>query len=176
MKITQRKLSVALAALGTASLLTLGMSTATAASGQTAGARPSTVQSAGSSHLMTGASALAVSGSGGAGTAAAGTATDSYYGCPAGAACLYAQDASKGWDGLDPSRITDIYWSYGAHNLSNKFGLHWLVNNQTPSSSFNAWVETCTEYNGVGCTKQILPRMGIQLDFTPINSIVLDRP
>ncbi|AEW99885.1 hypothetical protein [Streptantibioticus cattleyicolor] len=103
-------------------------------------------------------------------------ADDSYYGCPAGAVCLYAQDATQGWDGLDPSRITNVYWSYGSHNLSNEYGWHWLVNNQTPSSSMNAWAETCTGYNGADCTKQILPRMGIQLDFGPINSIVLDRP
>ncbi|GHF55127.1 hypothetical protein GCM10010218_40650 [Streptomyces mashuensis] len=109
-------------------------------------------------------------------TATPARAQDAYYGCPAGAVCLYARDAESGWSGLDPKRITNVYWSYGAHNLSNVVGLHWLANNQTPDSSPNAWAETCTRYNGVNCTKQILPRMAIQLDFTPINSIVLDRP
>jgi hypothetical protein len=109
------------------------------------------------------------------GLAAPAQAVDSYFGCPAGAVCIYAQDAAVEWAAPNPSRITNVYYSYGAHNLSNKIGLHWLVNNQTPNGS-NASVETCTGYNGVGCTKALFPQGSLQLNFTPINSIVLDRP
>ncbi|MFI7413559.1 hypothetical protein ACIBU0_33335 [Streptomyces sp. NPDC049627] len=107
-------------------------------------------------------------------TARSQAAEDVYFGCPSGAVCIYARDDAPGAQ-PDPDKITNIYWSYGAHNLSNQVGMHWLVNNQVPRGS-NAWVSTCTGYNGVNCTKQILPYMGIRLNFDPINSIVLHRP
>lgn len=42
---------------------------------------------------------------------------------------------------------TNVYWSYGAHNLSNQHGDHYVFNNQYGGASMSL----CTGYNGVGC-------------------------
>ncbi|REK90341.1 hypothetical protein DY245_11065 [Streptomyces inhibens] len=99
-----------------------------------------------------------------AGTAAAAAGT--YEGCPYGAVCIYPQNA--GWNGGHPSLV---YYSYGAHNLSNQFGTHRIFNNQ----SGGATVRVCTGYNGTGCGGTTPPWTYYDRDFTPINSILLER-
>ncbi|WP_052229762.1 hypothetical protein [Streptomyces sp. CT34] len=101
-----------------------------------------------------------------AGTAAATPAGDPWAGCPYGAVCIYPQ-------GQDPAATpTDVFWSYGAHNLSNQYGWHWVLNNQ----SDGAHAHLCTEYNGGGCNYDMAAQNGVWADLTPVNSITLDRP
>lgn len=99
---------------------------------------------------------------------ASASGSEDTYGCPYGAVCIY--------NTADPnSGIEDggIYWSYGAHNLSNQFGHHYMVNNQYGG----AWVELCTGYDGTGRGTTIIlgnPWGDSEYeDLTPINSIVL---
>ncbi|MER7921549.1 MULTISPECIES: hypothetical protein [unclassified Streptomyces] len=89
-------------------------------------------------------------------------------GCPSGAVCIYGE-------GVVPANNphpTDVYYSYGAHNLSNQVGQHWILNNQTGGAS----VTLCNGYNGTNCTETIAQDNGLLRNFTPINSIVLNRP
>ena len=100
-----------------------------------------------------------------AGPASAASNAD-YYGCPYGAVCIY-NNADPG-SGIESG---GIYWAYGAHNLSNQFGDHYVVNNQYG----DAWVELCTGYNGTGKGKSIIlaaPYGNVEY-LSPINSIVL---
>ena|SRR5437588_7095751 len=93
---------------------------------------------------------------------AAGTAE----GCPSGAVCIYPQDA--GWNGGHPSLF---FYSYGAHNLSNQYGHHYVFNNQTGGAK----MRSCTGYNGTGCGSGYLPAGTYDNpDLTPINSITLE--
>ncbi|MEV0210461.1 hypothetical protein AB0H97_35245 [Streptomyces sp. NPDC050788] len=91
------------------------------------------------------------------------------YGCPGGAACIYPQNAD-----IHTSTPTNIYYSYGAHNLSNQLGNHYVLNNQYGGA--NATVQLCTGYNGVNCTITIKLNEFGNYNLTPINSIVLNRP
>ncbi|MEV6978625.1 hypothetical protein [Kitasatospora sp. NPDC093806] len=100
------------------------------------------------------------------GTSGAQAADGSWDGCPYGAVCIYARDANTS------TPPTDIFWSYGAHNLSNQNGWHWVLNNQ----SGGAHAHLCTGYNGTGCGYDIAAQAGVYADLTPINSITLDRP
>ena len=45
---------------------------------------------------------------------------DDWAGCPSGAVCIYPQNQNPA---VSPSHI---YWTYGAHNLSNQVGNHWV--------------------------------------------------
>ncbi|MDJ0385170.1 hypothetical protein [Streptomyces sp. G-G2] len=90
--------------------------------------------------------------------------TDSWHGCPSGAVCIYPQDA--GWNNDHPS---NVYYSYGAHNLSNQNGNHYVSNNQTGGAS----MRTCTGYDGQGCQGYLLAGTYMIKDLTPINSITL---
>lgn len=95
---------------------------------------------------------------------AAGTAD----GCPYGAVCIYA-------GGTTDTAITNIYWSYGAHNLSGQYGYHAIVNNQY---GFGTWARLCYGYNGVNCTAHNVPRYEActcytYFNLTPINSIYM---
>jgi len=101
-----------------------------------------------------------------AATAGTASASGSYYGCPYGAVCIYNNGDPN--SGIESG---GIYWSYGAHNLSNQYGYHYVVNNQYGG----AWVETCTGYNGTGDGETIIygEPYGDSLYLTPINSIVL---
>lgn len=99
-------------------------------------------------------------------------AASSLDGCPAGAVCIYA-DAM--WQHLTSAYITDEYWSYGAHNLVNEYGWHYIVNNQTGGGRATALL--CYGYNGGNCTASIVYPGDADLDnLTPVNSIVLNRP
>lgn len=101
-----------------------------------------------------------------AGPASAAPDAGSYYGCPYGAACIY--NTSDPNSGIESG---GIYWSYGAHNLSNQFGDHYVVNNQYGG----AWVELCTGYNGTGDGDAIIygEPYGDSFGLGPINSLVL---
>ncbi|WP_033285830.1 MULTISPECIES: hypothetical protein [unclassified Streptomyces] len=89
-------------------------------------------------------------------------------GCPSGAVCIYGEGVVP----KDNPHPTDVYYSYGAHNLSNQFGQHWILNNQTGGAS----VTLCNGSNGTNCTDTIAQDNGLLRNFTPINSIVLNRP
>lgn len=101
-----------------------------------------------------------------AATAGSASASGSYDGCPYGAVCIYNNGSPD--SGIESG---GIYWSYGAHNLSNQYGNHYVVNNQYGG----AWVEMCTGYNGTGDGNEIIygEPYGDSIDLTPINSIWL---
>lgn len=123
-------------------------------------------------RITRGAAALAVATAAmaGLGTHAAQASDRTVYGCPGGAVCIYAEGAVPN----DNSRPTNIYYSYGAHNLSNQFGYHYVLNNQYGSASATA--QLCTGYNGVNCVVTLgLNELG-NYNLTPINSVVLNRP
>lgn len=96
-------------------------------------------------------------------------------GCPDGAVCVYAE----GEDAISTSVPELVLWSYGAHNLSNMYGPHDVVNNQTGGASANL----CLGYNGTNCYDPQVGGFGhleaqsvaVSVDFTPINSILLNR-
>ncbi|MFF7888486.1 hypothetical protein ACH40F_46370 [Streptomyces sp. NPDC020794] len=91
------------------------------------------------------------------------------YGCPGGAVCIYPEGAD-----IHTSTPTDIFYSYGAHNLSDQFGDHYVLNNEYGSG--NATAQLCNGYNGVDCVTAIeLNEFGV-FNLTPINSVVLNRP
>lgn len=113
--------------------------------------------------LMVGVGLLAGPGLGSA------QAGGTYAGCPYGAVCVYP-DASFNHN---PSLV---FWSYGAHNLSNQIGMHRVFNNQYGGA--HAWL--CRNYNGVNCTPfpngyPIEQYTYVDYDLTPINSILLTR-
>ncbi|MET7619177.1 hypothetical protein [Streptomyces sp. NPDC005408] len=89
-----------------------------------------------------------------------------WAGCPDGAVCIYPQNQNPA---VSPSQI---FWSYGPHNLSNQFGNHWVLNNQTGGAT----ASLCTGYNGAGCGERIAQDHGVYADLSPINSITLYRP
>lgn len=86
-----------------------------------------------------------------AGSSPAQAAGATIHGCPSGAVCVYPQNA--GWNGDKPSLE---FFSYGAHNLSNQVGHHYVLNNQydwVPPGGQGwaaAMVSGATGYNGGG--------------------------
>ncbi|WP_404961319.1 hypothetical protein [Streptomyces sp. 147326] len=90
---------------------------------------------------------------------------DAWAGCPEGAVCIYPQNQNPA------VKPTHVFYSYGAHNLSNQFGNHWVLNNQYGGATANL----CTGYNGAGCGSRIAAKTGVYADLTPINSIRLNR-
>ena len=84
--------------------------------------------------------------------------------CPSGAVCLQEPNGSI--------LSKNVWYSYGAHNLSNVTGFKVLINNQTGGAGF----QICKGYGGVDCYV-ILRDVGpyAPTDFTPINSVVLVR-
>jgi hypothetical protein len=90
------------------------------------------------------------------------------WGCPSGAVCIYGE-------GVDPSlnpHPTNVYYSYGAHNLSNQFGYHVVLNNQYGGAS----ASLCKNYGGSNCVGTLPQDYWVNYDLTPINSITLNRP
>jgi hypothetical protein len=85
-------------------------------------------------------------------------------GCPAGAVCVYP---GAGWNNNRPSLV---FWSYGAHNLSNQTGMKRIYNNQTGGAT----ARTCNGYDGQECIGRLFPGTSVDLDFTPINSVLLE--
>jgi hypothetical protein len=104
-----------------------------------------------------------------AGTGTAHASDKPVYGCPGGAVCIYPEGAA-----METSTPTDIFYSYGAHNLSNQYGYHVVLNNQYGGAGATA--RLCTGYNGVNCVATIQMNYHVNYNLTPINSIVLDRP
>ena len=97
-------------------------------------------------------------------------AAGTYAGCPAGAVCVYP---NASWNNGHPAQV---YWSYGAHNLSNQYGVHRVFNNQVGGA--HAWL--CKSYNAVNCTPYpkgypIEAYTYSDYDLTAINSILLTR-
>ncbi|MET8605634.1 hypothetical protein ABZV92_19035 [Streptomyces rubiginosohelvolus] len=84
--------------------------------------------------------------------------------CPSGAVCI------RETNGSILSR--NIFYSYGAHNLSNVTGNRVLVNNQTGGAGF----QVCYDYNGGRCSN-VMRGVGESAPYnmTPINSVVLVR-
>ncbi|MGP3979727.1 hypothetical protein [Streptomyces sp. KR80] len=90
-------------------------------------------------------------------------ATAASHGCPSGYVCMYP---GAGWNN---DRPTHKWYTYGAHNLSNVYGVHRLFNNQTGGAT----ARTCTGYNGTGCQGYLGAGWYIDKNMTPINSITL---
>ncbi|WP_046780690.1 hypothetical protein [Streptomyces yangpuensis] len=90
---------------------------------------------------------------------------DTWAGCPDGAVCIYPQNENPA------VRPTHVFYRYGAHNLSNQFGKHWVLNNQYGGATANL----CTGSNGAGCGSPIAAKTGVYADLTPVNSIRLNR-
>ncbi|TQL67742.1 hypothetical protein FB381_1624 [Nocardioides albertanoniae] len=89
------------------------------------------------------------------------------HGCPSGAVCVYP---GTGWNGDMPEHV---YYSYGAHNLSNEHGDHRVYNNQTGGAT----ARTCTGYDGTGdCEGFLGSGYYVDKNLTAYNSIVLVRP
>jgi hypothetical protein len=84
--------------------------------------------------------------------------------CPSGAFCIQEQN------GIILSK--NIWYTYGAHNLSGVTGLKYPVNNQTGG----AGVAPCLDYNGGRCAAvtRLTGRLAL-FDFTPTNSVILVR-
>jgi hypothetical protein len=98
------------------------------------------------------------------GPATSARADSADYGCPFGAVCIYPT-----WDpaASDPEYV---FWSYGPHNLSNLYGHHAILNNQSGDAAAFA----CYGYNGTNCEGGgFLANTWSAPDFTPYNSIVL---
>ncbi|MFI7102591.1 hypothetical protein ACIBK8_24905 [Streptomyces sp. NPDC050161] len=85
--------------------------------------------------------------------------------CPSGAVCI------RETNGTILSK--NIFYSYGAHNLSNVTGMRVVVNNQTGG----AGVKLCLGYNGTGTCGALVRDVGEYGpgDMTPVNSVVLVR-
>ncbi|MFJ5303725.1 hypothetical protein [Streptomyces sp. NPDC088350] len=90
------------------------------------------------------------------------------YGCPSGAVCIYGQGVYP----PDNPNPTNVYYSYGAHNLSNQLGYHYVINNQYGGAS----ASLCNNYGGTGCVYTLAQDYAVYYDLTPINSITLNRP
>jgi hypothetical protein len=92
---------------------------------------------------------------------------DPWHTCPDGAVCIYAE-------GADPAKSdpTHVFKRYGAHNLRNQFGNHWVLNNQYGGATANL----CKGANGANCGRPIAAKTGVNANLTPINSVRLNRP
>ncbi|TWD79372.1 hypothetical protein FB561_0430 [Kribbella amoyensis] len=88
-----------------------------------------------------------------------------YAGCPYGAVCVYPNGS---WNGGRPSHV---YYSYGAHNLSNQFGTHRVFNNQYGGAK--AYI--CLEYGGKNCPTYLAQYHYVDKNLTPINSLKLTK-
>ncbi|MER5741799.1 hypothetical protein ACFV97_26365 [Streptomyces sp. NPDC059913] len=103
----------------------------------------------------------------GAGAADASSLASPLYGCPSGAACVYAEGKAP-----SAATLTDTYWSYGAHDLKNQYNSHWVANNQTGGAS----ITLCYGYGGTTCTGPTIYAGGmLAVDLTKVNSIRLNR-
>ncbi|MEU4357215.1 hypothetical protein [Streptomyces virginiae] len=81
------------------------------------------------------------------------------------AVCIYPQNQNPA------VKPTHVFHRYGAHNLSNQFGHHWVLNNQYGGATANL----CTRTGGAGCGSPIAAKTGVYADLTPVNSIRLNR-
>jgi hypothetical protein len=82
--------------------------------------------------------------------------------CPSGAVCIRETNGSI--------LSKNIFYSYGAHNLSNVTGYRVIVNNQTGGAGF----QVCYNYGGTACSAVARARGEYApYNFTPINSVRL---
>lgn len=88
-----------------------------------------------------------------------------FNGCPSGAVCVYSED---GWYNADPEHI---YTAYGAHELHNEFGGHYVFNNQHSQATFTL----CADKQGKDCRPPWESGHALLADLTPVNSIKLAR-
>ncbi|MET7685344.1 hypothetical protein [Streptomyces sp. NPDC005423] len=102
------------------------------------------------------------------GAAQAKPADTPWDGCPSGAVCVYGEGVVP----RDNPHPTAVYYSYGAHNLSNQTGSHWVLNNQYGGATMSL----CDGYNGTNCGTPIGQGVGVNANLTPVNSITLNRP
>ena len=113
-----------------------------------------------------------------ASSASASTHTD--HGCPAGAVCLYTNDPSgaKYVNG----QPTYVFFSYGAHNISNAYGIGEWEDNQNGGKGIGSYL--CSGSNGTGVVTYNGSRSGpnhpptyvdafTDVNFTPVNSVKL---
>ena len=99
--------------------------------------------------------------------AEASSRSDSWFGCPSGAVCIF--------NGPDKESGVDLaFWSYGPHNLSNVFGNRLWFNNQYGSP--HPWAYLCKGYNGTGGQISAVGSGGGVDDFGPVNSVIVGRP
>lgn len=85
--------------------------------------------------------------------------------CPSGAVCIVETNETT-------ILAKNIFYSYGAHNLSNVTGRRILINSQTGGAGF----QVCLNYGGTNCSP-VVRGTGTYTpyDMTPINSIRLVR-
>ncbi len=103
-----------------------------------------------------------------AATASPARAAGTVHGCPSGYVCIYPEN--RGWNGDRPSLR---FYTYGAHNLRNQYGLHRVFNNQYG----DAYVSLCRGYNGTGGGVGVLGSPhAYDFNLTPVNSIELTPP
>ncbi|MBB4951728.1 hypothetical protein F4556_007263 [Kitasatospora gansuensis] len=99
------------------------------------------------------------------------------FGCQPGYVCIYADSTLNA---LQNGNIIARFDRYGANNLDNINGNHWVVNNQTGGS--NATAVMCYNYWGGNCSGRVVDvqpdgwNTAVVVDLTPINSIWLNRP
>ena len=98
--------------------------------------------------------------------APAAQAAEAAHGCPSGYVCIYPNGS---WNNDRPSLK---FYTYGSHNLSNQYGTKRMFNNQygTPVEADSYW---CTGYNGGDMCGSVKQGEWEDMDFTPINSIIL---
>lgn len=94
-------------------------------------------------------------------------ASTTVHGCSAGYFCIYASTAT--YNAGQPSYT---FYTYGAHNIYNQYGVHWVFNHQTGG----AQSVLCEGWNGNAPADFAIsnPNYAYQYDLSPINSIVLD--
>ncbi|HET6209583.1 MAG TPA: hypothetical protein VFD94_04330 [Jatrophihabitans sp.] len=94
-------------------------------------------------------------------------ATTPPHGCPSGYFCIYASDAT--WNSGDPSYA---FYTYGAHDIYNQYGSHWVYNHQTGG----AFVFFCEGANGAAPVNTAIsaPNYANKWPLGPVNSIVLE--
>jgi hypothetical protein len=98
---------------------------------------------------------------------------DDAFGCPSRWVCIYRDSDNMHLNG---AYITYRWSTYGAHNLVNQIGHHWVVNYQYGGP--NATAVLRTGYNGTGSVYATLAPTGSAYgyDLTPVNSVVLNHP
>ncbi|GAB1694792.1 hypothetical protein [Krasilnikovia sp. M28-CT-15] len=97
-------------------------------------------------------------------TAVPAQAATTVQGCRAGYVCIYPKNS---WNGGHPFYQ---FLTYGAHNISNQYGMHRIFNNQTGGAK----VYVCAGRNGTKCYTPGQPAFTyMDINLTPINSVKL---
>jgi len=93
------------------------------------------------------------------------------YGCPAGYVCIYPKGQS-----YTKSNPDQMFWSYGHHNLTGRYGNHYVMNNQWVEQGYDAYAFLNSGYNGSGKVLHWIGDGGqiSGVNLTPVNSITLN--